>query len=659
VQNVVGVVRGTERISSFQALLKLTKFDQVLLQAYENSGKERSEFRVVIKPNMMVFINPRAYEATVTDKDLVEHLVDHILRLGFSDISVCEAQNDVGRMLKNHNVKFVAERIGYKPSGRYRIVDLTQESVPFKYAYKDEKGKTKRWKDRVGRTWRDADFRITFAKCKTHEHDWMTLGVKNVYGCFPRPDKVCRYHIRNEVFDVTARMICNFPVHFSFVDAWIGSDGFQGYKIARPRKLNMLFGGNNAVGVDMEIFKRAGVDPQKSKILRKAVDQLYDGTYPQYTVEGDKNTQFIDLGPWENISDDLVESIDVLEEVYIAWAFINLKAAAEIIDYNLFPPKNVFYRFLVWVTKKTYSVFKLFRSFKKLFNGPEKIRQIEEGQFSTVNVLAIIWTTVKKLKDKASIILWSSFILLMLWGFHGDMAVLTSLFGEGWTQKITFGLGWGKELVSFIVGFLLVVAVPCVIIKFAFKSRIRDFGLGLPKKDQRRKSMVVFFALLGITSVFVFLASFDAGMQKEYPLFAQRADGDVVWTIAHWWEFVVYEFIYLLFFITIEFAFRGYLLFGLNSIKTRHKAENGREVSIRRFGMYSILIQMLAYTTWHYGKPVPEMIGTVIWGVCVAAIALRIGSIWPIIIPHWLYNVFLDLLIWKQLNRKIMSIFGG
>ncbi|MDZ7261764.1 MAG: CPBP family intramembrane metalloprotease, partial [candidate division KSB1 bacterium] len=294
----------------------------------------------------------------------------------------------------------------------------------------------------------------------------------------------------------------------------------------------------------------------------------------------------------------------------------------------------------------------------KLDYTPQTIQQLEKGEFSTVDILILIWTTVKKLKDKASIILWSSFVLLLFWGFHGDMAILTSLFGEGWTETITFHLPWGKQLVSFIVGFLLVVVIPCLIIKFVFKEKLRDFGLGLPEKDQKQKAIGAFFSLLVITSVMVFFASFDKGMQHHYPLFTQRVDGEVVWTITRWWEFIVYEFIYLLFFITIEFAFRGYLLFGLHSIKINSQIEKRTQTPVLRFGIYSILIQMLAYTPWHYGKPVPEMIGTVIWGVCVAAIALRIKSIWPIIIPHWLYNILLDWLIWKEINKKILGILG-
>ena len=290
----------------------------------------------------------------------------------------------------------------------------------------------------------------------------------------------------------------------------------------------------------------------------------------------------------------------------------------------------------------------------RLHDVREQIARTERGEFSTVDILVIIWATIKRLVDKASIILWSSFILLALWGFHGDMAILTSLFGEDWIARITLELQWGKQLVSFVVGFVLMVIVPGLIIKYRFKESLKDYGLGLPARDQRQKATVAFVSVLGIASVLVVFASFDKGMRSEYPLFVQRTNGQVTWTITRWWEFAVYELVYLLFFITIEFSFRGYLLFGLNSIQVTCKATDGQQLSVQRFGLYSILIQMLAYTTWHHGKPVPELIGTLVWGVCVAAIALRIKSIWPIIISHWLYNVLLDLLLWA-----VFPLFGA
>ncbi|UCH96972.1 MAG: DUF362 domain-containing protein [Candidatus Aminicenantes bacterium] len=358
--NIVGVTRGTDKFESFTELLTLTSFDDTLMQALEKSNKNKSDFKIVIKPNMMSFLTPKAFKAIVTDKELVEYLVDHIIKLGFSDISVCEAQNDGSTMLKNHNVEFVSHLIGYAPEGRYKIVDLTLEALPFKYVYKNKKGQLKTWKDEVGKTWKEADFRIAFAKCKTHEQDWMTLGIKVIYGCFPRPGKTSKYHIKDEVEDVTARSLRNFPVHFSFIDGWLGSDGYQGYKIERPKPLKMLFGGENIVAVDMEVFKRAGLDSKKSELQEKAVEQLYDGAYPQYVVKGDKETMFSDICEWENIKDELIKCFDNLEEIYVVSGFLNLKVVSEVIDFDVFPPKNFFQRILVWIAKKIYRFLSLF-----------------------------------------------------------------------------------------------------------------------------------------------------------------------------------------------------------------------------------------------------------------------------------------------------------
>ncbi|NQT26419.1 CPBP family intramembrane metalloprotease [candidate division KSB1 bacterium] len=432
------------------------------------------------------------------------------------------------------------------------------------------------------------------------------------------------------------------------MDAWIASDGFQGYKIGHSQPLQMLFGGPDAIAVDMEIFKRAGVDWQKSQILDRCIKQVHDGSAPGYRVMGDVNTKFADLTDWQNIKDETVRDIDIFEEVYVAWGIINMTPVVKHFDYTLFPPKNMIYKFGVWFTKKMYAVLKATSLIKKWYRrrmSPDEMKRIEDGEFDSSAILAIVWASLKKLGDKAAIIMWTSILFLMIWGLHGNMEILHGLldkpFGEDWTQKITFGLAWGEQLVSFVVGFILAVALPCLIIKIRFKESLKDYGLGLPKKEDYKKSWVAFASLFGFTSLFIFAASFNGEMQAEYPLF-----GD---TITSWSGFLIYELVYLLFFISIEFAFRGYLLFGLHRIKM-----DGHTVPpVLRFGVYAILIQMLAYTTWHYGKPPLEMGGTIAWGIAAAAIALRIRSLWPIIIAHWLYNVLLDLLIWKDIPQKL------
>jgi uncharacterized protein (DUF362 family) len=365
-ETIVGVTSGTDKIACFRELLEITNFDAILSTAWEVSKKAKSDYSVVIKPNMMVFINPVGHTATVTDKDLVEYLIDHILALGFSNISICEAQHDVSGMLKNHNAMFVAEQIGYRPNGRYKVADLTLEPVKYNYAYKDRKGNLTFCNDTVGYTWMNADFRISFAKCKTHKHDWMTLSVKNIYGCYPTRNKVKKYHIKSEVWDATALSFRNFPVHFAFVDAWIASDRLQGFKIAHPQDLKMLFGGENAIAVDTEIFKRAGLDPLKSRILNRTVIQAYNGVYPIYRVTGNTSTYFNDLCNWENVTQIDIDRINKIEESLINWGLMNLGSSKEV-DANLFPPKNKFYRFVMWLTKKLFSLAVKFNLYRKIY----------------------------------------------------------------------------------------------------------------------------------------------------------------------------------------------------------------------------------------------------------------------------------------------------
>ena len=40
------------------------------------------------------------------------------------------------------------------------------------------------------------------------------------------------------------------------------------------------------------------------------------------------------------------------------------------------------------------------------------------------------------------------------------------------------------------------------------------------------------------------------------------------------------------------------------------------------FGYYAILLSMLSYTAWHLGKPLPELWGTLVWGLVAGTIVL-------------------------------------
>lgn len=360
---IVAVTRDDDKFRALDFVLEKSGFDQVIQKSFAQSGKRTKEaFTIAIKPNMMVLTNLREHLTVTTDPELVEHLIRWIRNLEFTTIQLLEAQNSAGVHLKGHKVKRVAKLNGYSGEG-YTIVDLTEESIRCNYRWRHKNGTEVVWKHWVGKSWRDADFRISFAKCKSHESDYFTLTVKNVFGCFPLRNKLKHYHGYREVPDVTASSVWTFPIHFAVIDAFTASDGYQGYKTQKnPKPLHMMFAGSDAVSVDMECAKRGGIDPKKMHILRRLVEWAYDGRYPGYEVVGDLKTRFTDIVPqWENITDVEVGREDWSEEILPIAGLLNL-SAADYVDFHLFPPRHkvLFYFFRIlyklhlhWVVHRT------------------------------------------------------------------------------------------------------------------------------------------------------------------------------------------------------------------------------------------------------------------------------------------------------------------
>jgi hypothetical protein len=246
--------------------------------------------------------------------------------------------------------------------------------------------------------------------------------------------------------------------------------------------------------------------------------------------------------------------------------------------------------------------------------------------------------------DPTAMILASSFFLLMLWGYHGGLELLgfvtDSWKGPGsWKPdrpRILTGIPWDQEAVSFAAGFLLVVVVPIVIIKVVFKQPLSNYGLGFPR--DRWKAILASTAMLVAMAVAaLYFSRGDQAMRATYPLFRDLA------YLRDPLNFALYEAFYLLFFVAIEFVFRGYLLFGLYQVRDQDAPPGvaglpGRLV----FGYYAILISMLSYTAWHLGKPTIELYGTLAWGIAAGAACLTSRTIWPTVLVHWLMNVAMD-----------------
>ncbi|MBI9074500.1 MAG: DUF362 domain-containing protein [Desulfatibacillum sp.] len=269
----------TDKYTLLERVLDLSEFFQTIDQAWKNSGKAKENFSVAIKPNISMMLR-RNDVGTYTDPFLVVHLCRLLLKRDYTNLCVVESQNLYGNWFKNRSVVQVAARAGYfgdvdplslEDEGWYDIpvqgdgidarvplIDLTLDTV------EGDLG------EGIGtillpKTWIEADFRINFAKMKTHFYSYYTLAIKNIYGCLPLQDKVKSYHCKRAVGPWTARLIEKFPVHFSIIDGFQAADGWLGVKMkAIARKTHTFIAGKDIQAADHFGATLMGLDPEKS-----------------------------------------------------------------------------------------------------------------------------------------------------------------------------------------------------------------------------------------------------------------------------------------------------------------------------------------------------------------------------------------------------------
>jgi uncharacterized protein (DUF362 family) len=265
-----------------------TGFDAYLEHALALSGKAREDFAIAIKPNFM-FSYSRADPTTFTSPALVKHLAARLRAHGFRNLAVVEAQNAYNSYFLGREVPRVARYLGYDEADGYRLVDLTAEATGQR-DFPPPLGPHP-----ISPTWAGADFRISFAKNKTHAYAYFTLTLKNVYGALPLQAKFKEYHCDRGIYATTLQYLAAYPVHFGLIDAGLSADGpFGVFADPRPNPTRTVIGGADLVAVDWVGASKMGIDPEVSPYLRLAVEQH---GRPRIRLIGDDSV----YRPWLNV----------------------------------------------------------------------------------------------------------------------------------------------------------------------------------------------------------------------------------------------------------------------------------------------------------------------------------------------------------------------
>ena len=285
---VASIKNEESKFAALDEVLNETGFAALVEEQLAASGKSKAVFSIVIKPNFMFAYNKRD-RTTFTDPELVAHLVKRLRAAGFEKIAVVEAQSTYGEYFDKRSVEEMAQYLGFDGEAGFEVIDMTKDALD-RQQFGPHLGNHP-----VSSSWRDADFRISFAKNKTHAYAYYTLTLKNIYGALPLANKFKEYHCDRDIYQTTIEYLTAFPVHYGLIDAYISADGpFGIFADTRPNQTYTIIGGADLVAVDWVGASKMGIDPLISKYMRLGVETFGK---PKIRLVGDRSLYH----PWLNV----------------------------------------------------------------------------------------------------------------------------------------------------------------------------------------------------------------------------------------------------------------------------------------------------------------------------------------------------------------------
>jgi len=294
---------GSDKFETLDRAIEVSRFFENVEAVLQQSRKSGDSFLIAIKPNLMTASTRQDGSPIYTDPQLVEHLIGRLRDRGFRNVAVVEAGNVYDYSYQGRTVAAVADMVGYSSNG-YRVEDLSQQKEPFDYG-------GVLGPHVVGRTWRDADYRISFAKNKTHWQCFYTGCMKNIYGCLPEWDKMKVYHGKGrEFYECCILMLDNFPVQFGFLDAWISADGFSGHvRDGKPNHTKTIFASANIFALDWVMGEKMNINPALNYVVQEAMHRWG-------TMHITRRGNLTPWDPWTNVQPFVVVAMDAIEEDY-------------------------------------------------------------------------------------------------------------------------------------------------------------------------------------------------------------------------------------------------------------------------------------------------------------------------------------------------------
>lgn len=257
---------------------------------------------IAIKPTFMLGYGHHD-PSPLTDVGLMHDLLAYLGQLGCRQLAVIEGRSLYDRFYQHRDVRDVAEYFGYvheqadveRQTPAYRISDASLEQVDHQF----HRGLAQY---SIARTWRDADFRISFAKMRSHPIEGALLTVGNVEWVGARCDEYLFLERQADRTTAIMMLLDEFPPHFALLDGYENApDGLVGVMgCRRPKHPLRLYAGADALSLDVVALRHLGVrQSPRGSIVRTATHWL--GGMPDSIPVDGVDTPIHDWqGPYSN-----------------------------------------------------------------------------------------------------------------------------------------------------------------------------------------------------------------------------------------------------------------------------------------------------------------------------------------------------------------------
>lgn len=255
---------GDTKLPLFRRTLEEAGLAAALAERARGLDKPVGDLAVAVKPTFMLGYSRRD-PSPVTDPELVAELARWLREQGVARVAVVEGRNIYDRFFHHRGVAEVAEYLGIR-SPHFEVVDASDEQVPHSYS----RGMAQHT---ISRTWKEADFRISFPRLRSHPIELALLTVGNVEWVGARCDEFIFLERQAERATAVMMLLDDCPPHFALLDGYDAApDGLVGIMgCARPLAPRRFYAGPDALAVDLVAARHLGVNqPRDSSLLQSA-----------------------------------------------------------------------------------------------------------------------------------------------------------------------------------------------------------------------------------------------------------------------------------------------------------------------------------------------------------------------------------------------------